>query len=100
MEEYNPDTQVGGGSQAPNTSGKKVIKVPLNDPRPFSPENPCYKEKYEKHVAMGVPMFMCPACHFMGRHKATELDQPKTTPYRVGGELCDICGDEDTYEYA
>lgn len=99
MEEYNPDSP----QEVANLSKKddpNVKKIQINDPAPYSPDKPRFKIKFEKHKATGVPMFNCPACGFMGRHKATELDQSKTSPYRIGGELCDICGDEDTYELA
>ena len=95
FEEYNPDE---GLKIAKNSDGEPK-RIPIDDRTPYSETHPKYKEKYEGHIKMGVPMFICPQCGKLGRHYVCEDDQP-ITGIRLGGEVCDICGSGDTYEVA
>lgn len=95
MEEYNPDNpneSYGGSDPYAN-----AVKVPIDDRRPLSIENPKYKDKYEEHRKMNVMFMQCPECGHMGYHKLTHLDQQGRT-YKAMGEVCDVCGFEDSYE--
>lgn len=103
MDEYDPDNpkEQARPSGIVGMSEENIIRVPIDDRRPYSEENPKYPEKYKKHLASGVLMMLCPECTKMGRHKVQPDDQP-TAPgmAMIGGEICDICGGGDTYEVA
>ncbi len=99
MDEYDPDkTTYKNSSKSQDFDGENVKRVPIDNRDPLSETNPKYKDKYEEHLKMQIPMYLCPDCHHLGCHKVTNLDQP-ATGIRIGGEVCDICGYQDTFEY-
>lgn len=94
MDEYNPDNP-NQKMSSDNFDDRK--RIAIDDRTPLSESNPKYKEKYLKHKEAGVAFMMCPICHKMGCHAPTIYDYPRSrTP--IGGEICDICGYEETYD--
>ncbi len=98
MDEYDPDKPE-VQKREPSGSLEDRPRVAIDDRRPWTEDHPRYPEKFELHRKRGVVMMLCPECKHMGRHEVCEDDQPVTAgASRIAGEICDICGAQDTYE--
>lgn len=100
FEEYDPDNAGIQNNKISSGNLEDRPRVAIDDRRPYSESNPKYPEKYKRHLAAQVPMMLCPECRKLGLHVVQPDDQP-TSPgmAMIGGEICDICGGGNTYEW-
>lgn len=103
FDEYDPDKpQPKSPSGNPQMIGgidiSKAKRVKIGRTKPYTVDDPRYPEKMEKHKKAGVIFKLCPECKQMGLHDATRLDQLHEGGM-IQGEVCDVCGYEDTHEW-